>query len=162
MDDILKICVFSDSHGHTSQIEGTLKSLDKVVDAFWFLGDYAKDASALKRVLKSDFFIVKGNCDLQSNEPEELILEVEGKRVLLTHGHHYGVKYGLTTLYLKAKSEEVDLVCFGHTHTAVSILEDGIHFFNPGSPTSPRGRQAASIGLITIDEHGIDCEYLWI
>ncbi|MBF4695236.1 metallophosphoesterase family protein [Fusibacter ferrireducens] len=158
----MKICVFSDTHGHISQIKDRLIHLDQEVDAFWFLGDYAKDCKVLKKVLKKKISIVRGNCDFNSHEPEEQILEVEGKRVLLTHGHHYNVKNTLTTLYLKAKSSEVDLVCFGHTHMALYEKEGGVVFFNPGSPTSPRGRIHPSLGVVTIDKESILCDHIWL
>jgi len=158
----MKICVFSDTHGHISQIKDRLIHLDQEVDAFWFLGDYAKDGRALKKILKKEIYIVKGNCDLHSQEPEDQILEVEGKRVLLTHGHRYNVKNTLTTIYLKAKSCKVDLVCFGHTHMAVNVKEDGIVLFNPGSPTSPRGNVHPSMGMIIIREESILCEHIWL
>ena len=158
----MKICVFSDTHGHISQIKDRLMLLDHEVDAFWFLGDYAKDGRALKKILKKEIHIVKGNCDLHSHEPEDKILEIEGKRVLLTHGHRYNVKNTLTTIYLKAKSSEVDLVCFGHTHMALNAKEAGVALFNPGSPTSPRGHVRPSMGMIIIREGSILCEHIWL
>lgn len=158
----MKICVFSDTHGHISQIKDRLIHLDREVDAFWFLGDYAKDCKTLKKTLKKEIYIVKGNCDLHSHEPEEQILEIEGKRVLLTHGHRYNVKNTLTTLYLKAKSSEVDLVCFGHTHMALNVKEEEIALFNPGSPTSPRGHVRPSMGMIIIRKESISCDHIWL
>ncbi len=158
----MKICVFSDTHGHISQIKDRLMLLDQEVDAFWFLGDYAKDGRALKKILKKQIHIVRGNCDLHSREPEDQILEIEGRRVLLTHGHHYNVKNTLTTIYLKAKSSEIDLVCFGHTHMALNVKEEGVVLFNPGSPTSPRGQVRPSMGMIIIREESISCEHIWL
>ena len=158
----MKICVFSDTHGHLSQIKDKLIHLDREVDAFWFLGDYAKDARALKKILTKEVVIVRGNCDLHSHEPEDQILELRGKRILLTHGHRYNVKGTLTTLYFKAKSEQVDLVCFGHTHMALNVEEEGIILFNPGSPTSPRGNIHGSFGMIMIQENHIVCQHVWL
>ncbi|GAU75450.1 YfcE family phosphodiesterase [Fusibacter sp. 3D3] len=158
----MKICVLSDTHGHISHIKDRLIHLDQEVDAFWFLGDYAKDGKLLKKFLKKEIYIVKGNCDLHALEPEDQILVVEGKRVLLTHGHRYNVKNTLTTIYLKAKSSEVDLVCFGHTHMALNVKEEGIVLFNPGSPTSPRGHVRPSMGIIIIREESVLCEHIWL
>jgi putative phosphoesterase len=63
----------------------------------------------------------------------EIILELYSKKILLTHGHFYGVKNGLNRLINKAKQLEVNAVFFGHTHIPKELYHEKTLFINPGS-----------------------------
>ena len=76
---------------------------------------------------------VKGNTDFFSKLPEMRLLEHEGLKILLTHGHLYYVKRNLDLLVDKAKSLDVNICIFGHTHMRYSKVIKGVLFLNPGA-----------------------------
>ena len=54
-----------------------------------------------------------------------------------------------------AKANKCDVALFGHTHIPFYEVMNDVHVFNPGSPSSPRGRSEPSYGVITISDSGI-------
>jgi hypothetical protein len=106
--------------------------------------DIHNDIKSLEKVLKEhpdiDFHLDAGDSNLSLDELEkrriisvERVLEFEGKKILLVHGHSLKVKRGKNLLYSVANSFKVDYCVFGHTHK--QEIEDirGIIFVNPGS-----------------------------
>lgn len=136
----MKILVFSDSHSCPNRL---LKAIDihhGKCDLVLFLGDGLRDLDVIKSKYPDLPIVkVKGNCDyFGSNDVlSETILNLDGIRVLITHGHNYGVKYGYESIVKYASKREVDAVFFGHTHIPCDkieyINEKKIHLFNPGS-----------------------------
>lgn len=130
--DMKTIFAFSDIH------EGTLPprliSVAEESDYVFFLGDGAARTGDL--ALHKGFFAVKGNCDYLPL-PEETVTEVEGVKILLTHGHSYGVKTDLLSLALRAEELGCRLVYFGHTHVAEITEHGSVTLVNPGSITHP-------------------------
>ena len=127
--------VVSDVHYDRStlrKIEQVMDEADYVVvcgDGFLSLADY---------LVKYDkkLIAVKGNCDGVSLDTE-ITFEVEGVKVLVTHGDKYSVKTDLTRLFYRAKEVLADLVLFGHTHIAVVEKEEDVTLVNPGSLSLP-------------------------
>lgn len=135
----MKILVFSDSHGNSKNIIEAIERNNAKCDLIVFLGDGLKDISYIEeKYPQLVFFKVKGNCDLiAGNTPRESVLDLDGIRVLITHGDKYSVKYGLDTLLYACAEKEVDAVFFGHTHCPTELCEyvndKRIQLFNPGS-----------------------------
>lgn len=123
-----KILILSDTHGNIRTLE-KLTGIMKDADLIFHLGDYQKDIQLYKE-FSNKIYSVKGNCD---GGGKDLELDVEGVKILLTHGDKYSVKSTLTKLFFKAKEQGFSLVCFGHTHQALIEENDGIMFINPGS-----------------------------
>lgn len=122
-----KFIVFSDLHGDRRSLQKLLP-LIKENDGGFFAGDGASDVIGLGM---ENLYCVRGNCD--GSGQSEMVVEVEGIKILLTHGHEYGVKGGLFRLYYRAKELDVRVVIFGHTHQPLVEEQDGILFLNPGS-----------------------------
>lgn len=61
------------------------------------------------------------------------VMELEGKRILMTHGHRYGVKSGYLRAVYAAKEQQADILLFGHTHRAECFQEEGLWVLNPGA-----------------------------
>lgn len=120
----------------TSDIHNDIKSLEKVLKEHPDI-DFHLDAGdsnlSLDELEKRRIISVKGNTDFFSKLPVERVLEFEGKKILLVHGHSLKVKRGKNLLYSVANSLKVDYCVFGHTHK--QEIEDirGIIFVNPGS-----------------------------
>lgn len=76
---------------------------------------------------------VKGNTDFFIKLPYQRILEIDGKKILLIHGHTHRVKSGLTKLVNHCKQLKVDICIYGHTHIQNITTIDNIIFLNPGA-----------------------------
>ena len=149
----LKILVFSDSHGRISPMLDLIR-LHKP-DMIFHLGDVSRDLEPLYLEWPELKVVgVPGNCDGWTGQPLERIVEVEGVRFLLSHGHAYHVKAGLGGLIAAAREQEVDAALFGHTHVPYCEQIDGIWFFNPGSVGS---YCCADYGIITVEEGSLTC-----
>ena len=73
-------------------------------------------------------------------------------KILLTHGHRYGVKTDLLSLALRAEELGCRLVFFGHTHTAEIVEHGAVTLVNPGSLTHPSfGTPTYAYTVITED-----------
>ena len=126
-----RILVFSDSHGYLEHIRKVLQT--EAPDLVIFLGDGLNDLYQIKREFPElPMEYVKGNCDL-AQEKEEKLLLIEGKRVLICHGHTYHVKSGYLNIEYGAKDKQADVVLFGHTHQAFYNHHNGLVMLNPGS-----------------------------
>lgn len=125
----MRFCLVSDSHGNKGRIEQVLEKGD--YDYFFFMGDGINDLGLYSYV--SQVYAVSGNCDYFGGEPNEKIITLCGKKILITHGNKYGVKSGLGLLYDYARSINADLVFYGHTHRQQIDNIGGIYFVNPGT-----------------------------
>lgn len=144
----MKILVFSDSHGKLDWMIAAME-MEKP-DHVFFLGDHERDGWDLSRMYPTiPLNAVKGNCDWGPGL-ENWVIELEGVRFLLTHGHLYGAKSGYARLEEAGVRSGVDVVCFGHTHIAEDVNEPGrIRLFNPGTIGGPHG-QRTTYGVLTV------------
>jgi len=97
---------------------------------------------------------VAGNVDppeLAEVLGEKKILELDGFRIGVTHGHGNGG----TTLHravTRFAQDEVDCIVFGHSHIPYLAETGGVLLLNPGSPTDKRRNPYYSFGLIETGE----------
>lgn len=150
------IAVVSDTHFNTNILDKILEEA-KEADVIFHLGDNVKDALYLEKNFKGKVYYVKGNCDIAVAGENEQLVQLEGKRFFLTHGHNYAVKYGLNNLYFKAKEVEADVALYGHTHIKVLEESNGLYIMNPGSAYLPRDG-SRSMGFITIKDSTLNFE----
>jgi len=151
--DSTKVLILSDSHGNKNILQGAI-DLEKP-DKIFFLGDHINDIYDLEKAFDGDIFSVKGNVDYGMQGVEDLVLSLNGYKILLTHGHKYRIKYDYYSLYLKAREYEVDFVFFGHTHAYADFEENGIRFVNPGSVAKPRDHTKGSYVIMVLKEKDI-------
>lgn len=154
-----RILVMSDTHGDTSLAEKVLRK-NRDVDIVIHLGDYCRDADKLQNLYPDiRFEYVYGNCDFMiGNVPMEKLIEIEGQRILLTHGHRYSVKWGIEKLRNRAHNDNIQLVLFGHTHMQQVVYGPGYVILNPGSISEPRGDDRESYAIVVIDDKKIKVE----
>ena len=135
----MKILVFSDSHGNSKNIVDAIKRSGAGAELAVFLGDGLGDVEYAKSKFPSlAFYEVRGNCDFFASDiPKQSVLDLDGIRLLITHGDRYNVKYGLTNIIYAAAELEAHAVLFGHTHAPTEqceyVDEKRIQLFNPGS-----------------------------
>ena len=82
--------------------------------------------------------MVLGNNDFFSMLDREREIEIVGHKILLTHGHYYGVSMGPEGLADEARSRGCDMAMFGHTHKPFLGEIGGVMVLNPGSLSYPR------------------------
>lgn len=129
-----RFLIFSDSHGNINNCIKLIEALKptNVIHA----GDCVRDCDDLKAIFPDlPFHCVCGNNDFSAVYPQKLCIESEGKKIFITHGHEYYVKYetNYTTLVNKAAEYKADLCIFGHTHMPYSDVRNGMFILNPGS-----------------------------
>lgn len=138
-----KVLILSDSHGLTEEITKIKKrhQLKYMIHC----GDSELDMDA--QVLR-DVYKVGGNCDVDPEYPNELVFPMEGVRFMVVHGHLHQVKTGLLPLSYRAKEENANVVCFGHTHIAGAEKINDQLFINPGSIRMPRTRKEKTYAIL--------------
>lgn len=155
-----KILVFSDSHGNTRLMEEVVAK-EEQVDLILHLGDNTRDAAKLTQITQTPVVSLKGNTDY-TDDPEELVLEREGFKLLLTHGHRHHIKAGLQNLYYRSKEVGADLALYGHSHVPGNEEIGGVVFFNPGSIADKRGQRYHSYGVITLAEKQMEIAIVYL
>lgn len=143
-------------------------------DIIIHLGDGATDLTSLReKYTAAEYLCVSGNHEnyISAGQPDRnrlpsvLIREVCGIRLMLCHGHRYGVKYGYEALIAAAYKERADIALFGHTHQSYQeyiprekshapALLGNLRLFCPGSISNP-SFGSPSYGIIDIRENGI-------
>ena len=136
------LLAFGDSHRSQVALELIAEIILRDRPKFFVhTGDNYSDYKHTKKQTKMQGFGVRGNCDLGliPGAPEELILDYQNKRILLTHGHTLGVKHSYRGLVERAEQVAAVAVIFGHTHVQFAEQQEGIWLVNPGSISLPRG-----------------------
>ena len=125
------VIVLSDSHGRRGAVD-RLAPLFAENDYIIHLGDGSSDMRETFSRYPDKTFVMKGNCDFSYGISEHT-LEAEGVKLLLCHGHKYGVKSTLAKLAARAKELDCDVALYGHTHVADVREVDGVLCVCPGS-----------------------------
>ncbi|MEG2096817.1 MAG: metallophosphoesterase family protein [Pseudoflavonifractor sp.] len=151
----MKILVFSDSHGALDPMRHV--TAQERPNRILHLGDMVRDAIELADACPNiPVEYVRGNCDYyDAAAPLQTILMAGGKRLLMTHGHAYHVKLGMSAAVAAAREAQVDVLLFGHTHEGLCQRDNGLWVMNPGSI---RGLFRPSYGLITIEDNVLTCQ----
>lgn len=151
----MNILILSDSHGRSDLVREVMERTRP--DLLLFCGDGLRDL--LYCDLPCPLFAVKGNCDLMppplpyadGEVGDETLIPIDNMKLLLMHGHRYGVKGGLGAAIARAASCDADALIFGHTHQPFELilrpkeeenphgnpldvnLKKPLYVFNPGS-----------------------------
>ena len=142
----MRILVLSDSHGAIAPMEQAVERTDPHL--ILHLGDCWRDAERLHQNFPQiPLQQVPGNCDFRPEEPTEQLLCLDRFRILMCHGHTYGVKQSLLSAGLAAEAQNLDLFLFGHTHRPYCDWADTSLLVNPGS-IGPYGPPAYALVCI--------------
>ena len=159
----MKILVLSDSHGNISNMEEAVER--EKPDMILHLGDCWRDAERLaERYPDILMEHVPGNCDCRPEEPLEKLVILGDCRVLICHGHTYGVKTSLLAAGLKAEQDQLDAFLFGHTHKPYMEEDNELLVLNPGSLSLPRqeGHRPTYIVMEIADDGQISSELCYL
>lgn len=158
----MKILVLSDSHGNVSNMVAAVEQTAPRM--IFHLGDCWRDAEKLHDLFPDiPLEQVPGNCDHRPSEPSERLLCLADKRILLCHGHTYGVKQSLLTAGYAAEEQNLDLFLFGHTHRPLVDRRGKTLFVNPGSIGDYRRPFYAVVTIANgkLDGRTVPLEQLW-
>lgn len=150
----MRIGVIADTHvQRISELPSSLINELTHMDMVLHLGDFHSEdlVNDLKEI--SDFRGVAGNHDMHiPGLPEKDLVEVNGKRIGIIHGHGcvfpFGFKWGLMTQF----EGKMDAILYGHTHSVRNTVEEGVLFFNPGSVCGRFPAMHRSYGVLTVGE----------
>lgn len=148
----MKVLVLSDSHGNISNM---LQAFEREQPRLVLhLGDCWRDGERLQgRLSGVPLEQVCGNCDFRTVQPVEKLLFWEDKRVLMCHGHTYGVKQSLSIAGRAAEEKFLDLFLFGHTHKPLVDMRGRTLFLNPGSIGDS---SRPTYGVVTLENGKLD------
>lgn len=153
----MKIGVISDTHiperadNIPQEILAEFKNVDMIVHA----GDFVEMGVLDKlKAVCPNVKAVWGNMDpaqIKQLLPEKEVFKAGKYKIGLMHG--YGAPHNLIEVMLSSfKNDSVDLIIFGHSHSALNQTKNGIIFFNPGSPTDKTFSSGGSYGIIEIND----------
>jgi putative phosphoesterase len=154
----MKIGLVGDTHGSKEALV-IIRRVFHDVQLFFHTGDHWKDGVYLEQETGIPVLTVKGNCDYGSMS-SELMFTIKSKKFFLTHGHLYGVKYGLTSLFARAQELDVDYCFFGHTHCPLLTKHKGIYFLNPGSLVWSRGKETYAGIILEYQENNFISRFI--
>jgi putative phosphoesterase len=155
----MKCLVLSDSHGDSFSVRRIL-NMHSDAEVIFFLGDGLSDLEPFANNGNIAILAVRGNCDRDFVLGNMAVkktdsINIEGHRIVFTHGDLYGVKYGIDGITRLADECFADVVLFGHTHEPLEKYiprdDGGIYLFNPGSISGYK----PSYGVMNITERGI-------
>lgn len=153
----MKIGIVSDTH---DRVLGALFEALEGVDEILHAGDVASEDALVEIEAIAPVTAVHGNMDdaeLRARLSPELLLEREGVKIALLHGHRQG-RARVDDFVEKYSVIAPDVVIFGHTHEPLSRVWDEVHYFNPGTAGGVGGD--ATCGLLTVVDGAFELEHL--
>ncbi len=150
----MKLMFASDIHGSARYCRKMLDAFDREgADTLVLLGDllyhgprndlpdgYApKEVISMLNARAGKLLCVRGNCDTEVDQmvlnfpilADYAILSLGGRRVYLTHGHHFGED-------TPPPLQPGDILMNGHTHVPACREKNGYLYLNPGSVSIPK------------------------
>ncbi len=133
-----EIVVVSDTHCHEwTEVHPEIKEAVAAADIAVHCGDVVRtDVVEGFRESAKLAVVVHGNSDppeLRSAIPAVELIEIEGRRIGVTHPAWGGPEFPLQELLPDFESMGgVDTVLFGHIHETVDEIAGGVRFINPG------------------------------
>lgn len=153
----MRIGIVSDTHDRVlPALHAALAGVDEILHA----GDIASAEALAELETIAPLIAVAGNMDdsaLAQRLPAETLLERDGVRIALVHGHRVG-HASVDDLAERFGDRGVDLVVWGHIHEPVSEERAGVRYFNPG--TAGGIGAAATCGVLTTDRGRFTIEHL--
>lgn len=151
---IMKVLVMSDTHGLHENLDRVLEQ-ECPCDLIIHLGDIEDAVTYIETAAGCPVEAVRGNNDYFSKLPDEKILTLNNRKILITHGHYYYVDAGIEHLMKEAHGRGVDIVMFGHTHRPIMRKRGELTALNPGSLSYPRQEgHKPSYSVMEINEKG--------
>ena len=150
----MKVLIVSDTHGRNHYLIDTINRVGPI-DLLIHLGDLENGEDYIKSMINCPVEFVSGNNDFFNGFPKDKLIYIGKYKVLLTHGHRYGVNSGTVSILETAERYNADIVMFGHTHVPMINLSGNIWAINPGSLAFPRQNgKIPTFIIMEIDSYG--------
>ncbi len=159
----MKIGVMSDTHLYKPDRNLDLIVKEILADAQMVLhaGDIVGH-EVLDWLEENGVVCVCGNMDesgISRMLPGRRIFAVEGIQIGLVHG--WGPKHDLESRIVASFAPDTpDLIVYGHSHVPFWGMIDGVRMFNPGSAANGAHGGRGSVGMIEIDDSGIQTRFM--
>lgn len=130
------------------------------VEEILHAGDLCSEDVLVELEAVAPVVAVHGNMDppeLAAKLPPERLLEREGVKIALLHGHRQGGA-AVDDFVEKYALIGPDVVIFGHTHEPLSRVWDETHYFNPG--TAGGVGADPTIGILEIRDGAVTLEHV--
>ncbi len=160
-----KIMIVSDSHGRNENLRKVAQVMDGSLDMVLHLGDSLCGQDELESIFHCPVEMVKGNSDsLTCRMPISRMIDIEGHKIFMTHGHQYGGMYGIDSMKEAAEDNGCSILMFGHTHVPMIEPYSKIAVVNPGSISQPRqdGHQPTYVIMHIYDNGVIDYNLMYV
>ncbi len=145
----MKVGVISDTHGLLRpEVFDVFAEVDHIVHA----GDIGSTDLLVELETIAPVTAVFGNTDgfdVRQRCPLVGKCELEGLRVVVTHGDRFGTPNAGT---LRTAFPDADILVYGHTHEPFYELYDYVvTVMNPGAAGHTRGGTPATVGLLDLE-----------
>ncbi|MDD7593251.1 MAG: metallophosphoesterase [Peptoniphilaceae bacterium] len=145
-----RVFLVSDTHGRVDDAIACFRRQSEM-DRIIHLGDMSWDGDEMQERLGRVVMTVRGNNDWGSSAPKELVLEIDGHRLYIVHGHRQHVQASPQFLAQAARDQGCDIALYGHTHRAAFEQVLGVWTVNPGSASLPRDGHA-QCAILTLED----------
>jgi hypothetical protein len=167
----MKIGLISDTHLQAGRLPQEVEAAFRGVAMILHAGDLVTLTMLRQLARIAPVTAVQGNMDgpdVQHELPLKTVVEADGRRIGLIHGHHVPhanqvlpppIDFAAMHAYLWSEFREarVDCIVYGHTHQSHAEVYRGVLIVNPGSATrGSNGRRTAA--LLAIDMHAVSVE----
>jgi uncharacterized protein len=146
----MKIGLISDTHGLLRpQVFDIFEGVELILHA----GDVGSMDIIVELEAIAPVHAVMGNTDSTALRPrarDEVVLELEGHRLVLVHGHELGSP---DAARLRTAYPDADVIVYGHTHRQRVDERDGCTIVNPGAAGAARFDLKPTVAILTL-EHG--------
>ena len=145
----MRLGVISDTHGMLRrEVFDAFREVDHILHG----GDVGKWEVMVELLALAPVTAVYGNSDdfdIRAKLPQVAEIELEGFRVVVTHGDQLGTP---TPAKLHEAFPEAEIIVYGHSHKPLLTLVDKtVTVINPGGAGAPRFGIPPSVGILELE-----------
>ncbi|PSP60897.1 YfcE family phosphodiesterase [Halobacteriales archaeon QH_8_64_26] len=158
---MVRIAVFGDTHvpSRADTIPEWVREEVSRADHAIHTGDFDSPEAfeAVQDFAEGDLTAVRGNMDPDLGLPDVEVLDIEGTKLVLTHGTGDLASYErrVTDIAREEGGEEATAIA-GHTHQATDTTVEGTRLLNPGSATGADPAPTATMFVLAIEDGTIE------
>ena len=145
----MRLGVISDTHGLLrSEVFDVFREVDHILHG----GDVGKWDVLVELQVLAPVTAVYGNIDdldIRSKLPQVAEIELDGFRVVVTHGDQLGSP---TPAKLHEAFPGAEIIVYGHTHKPLlELVDKTVTVMNPGGAGAPRFGLPPSVGILELE-----------
>ena len=145
----MRLGVISDTHG---LLRPDVFDVFRQVDHILHGGDVGKLEILVELEAVAPVTAVYGNVDghdIRSRLPQVVEIELDGFRIVVTHGDQLGSP---TPAKLHAAFPAAEIIVYGHTHKPLlELVDKTVTVMNPGGAGAPRFGLLPSVGILELE-----------